>query len=303
MEQTNSKFLRGIVFYVITISTSILYVLGFVLIFNIGNNFTMIWDWTNRIHVYIVIEIIIDIIALFIMNIGVKKWMHRPNKLTYITMWLLIIWSISLILAIMKKIFNFVLIPPITFEETYWSILINHYRLVWCFQAIATYLVYRLYLEVFGQEKHRISWDIFVLILTVITVAMQFLPLASTMEDTLIGSLILIQGMLIDVPIVVYSFKLSRRTRAKTKVEMTLEDRQMHYGFLFLFLLALSFILIYVSFILSNIYTIATGMIYNFFYGFQLVFTALAVFMVYIGFIMPKWFKRLIFKTPVGIKK
>ncbi len=292
---------KGALFYIIAIFTCIFWVLVFLLLLNIGNIFTLKWDWIDRRYIYIAIEIVVDFIALFIMNLGVMKWGQSKNKLTYLTMWLLIIWSISLVLALIKKIFFFVLNPPITFEGTYWALLLTDLRLVWCFQAIATYLVYRI--KVFIKENHRQWWDIFVLSLTVVTIIAQFLPLTSTIEDTVIGSLILIQALFIDVPIVVTSFKFTRRTRDKIKIEMTVEDRQMHYGFLFLFLLALSFLLIYLSFILSNVYQIATGMTYNFFYAFQLAFTALAIAIVYLGFIMPKWFKRIIFPNSIDTKE
>jgi hypothetical protein len=229
-------------------------------------------------------------LASLIVLMMLKRWLERKNALTRNILWLFIMYTAGMALTSYSKLIKYIINFPVYETGSYLYNILYGFRFASFFSALAGLFFYRFYVDVFVQKQETIRGKKFVIIFSLIASLCQLLPFFGGMNELAVKSLILIQAAIIYFPVAIKSYRLVQRTKWESG------DVELYWGFLLLFLLALFFIGIWVSYVLSYITDILLTQNYGAFYFIMQGFVIAMLFCVYLCFIMPPWFKKYVEK-------
>lgn len=179
-------------------------------------------------------------------------------------------------------------------NQTYFGAIVYNLRLVNIFTLISYFFIYQFYREIFKKESKGGVYASIIRLIVFIVLLFQF---TFVIEDTVLDKLIysgltLLLGFLIYIPCFTHSFRMLIRVK-KT------ENRPVYLSLLFMTLTFATVLLSWISYILSIIsdhYINPSGQGYGTFYILQNIFVICTMIVLYLGFIMPRWFKKLVEK-------
>jgi hypothetical protein len=236
-----------------------------------------------------VYELIIIIIASIFLYLVLRKYLERRHKLTLYLFIIFLNFVIALIFSWLSKLLrlysglDYLVDPsvpdPMTFES--WFLLrIVSFRITMIFTIIALLYNHILKINLFETEENKIynylihgyaGGSILYMIIVYIK--------GNNMLDLLTFVLILVYICLVMIPLMRSCFQAYK----------AVDDPSFKRGFISLFLMALSIILIFICQVIDRILMITLNIIgYTFFYFLGWSFAIVAIFFAYFGYINPK---------------
>jgi hypothetical protein len=238
---------------------------------------------------WLVVEFSIIWLGVIVSNLLMWNWVKRPNRIKFLLSLMLMTYAFSLLLVFLRKVWwRYFTVAPID-QNTYFGAMIYEYRFSLALSGLAAWIFYSFYLAVFkDQEEVKPFFKFLVHSITVIAVVAQFLypNTPSELLNMVISGLVLVQSLVILVPIFYYSVRLVKQ----------IKEPDVKFVFLFLSLIALSYILILLSYVLSIVWDAITGGHTGPFYVAQQVFTLITIINGYLGFVAPRWFRKFVSK-------
>lgn len=283
-------FIAGIIIIFGAIVELILFLLG------IGHSIPLKFTFKN-IH-WVFFEIGITIFGLLIVVFMLQRYLERKKPLTRDLLWVCVMYISSMAAQVYTKIVKYIIVDQQIYPvDSYLYGLLWNFRFTSLFSGMAGLFFYAFYIEVFVQKDKETRGKKGIIIFSIIAIGCQLLPsFDDRIFQTGIMSLILIQAMIIYVPIAVNAYRMVRRSSWESG------EIQLFYGFLFLWILAIAFICIWISYVISIVADIITDGSYGPFYVAMQIFVIILLIGIYLGFIMPEWFKRFLDKRQKAVK-
>jgi hypothetical protein len=295
MESTLAN--RKALFWTINIGIAIGYLYFVLFLLGITHDYTLNFQ---HIHIrWIYLDIFLITLGIFIFVSIFKKYVERANSITRTITILTGTYLISLFFTLYKKLVSFLIVETVLDPDSYIRMMIYNFRFSFMFIAISGMFLFEFYLELFAQSNQIVKGRNKIIIISLIVALAQFYPFDSTnfIVKTILSVLVLLQSVIIYFPVAIQSAKMIRRAKDPNEFNLNVtESRQMYFGFLFLFFIAMSFICIWICNVSAIIYDMVTETSYGPFYLAQNIFVIVLLVNIYFGFVMPKWFKEKVLK-------
>ena len=236
-----------------------------------------------------VYELIIIIIASIFLFLVFKKYLERRHKLTLYLFIIFLNFVLALIFSWLSKVLRLYsgleyLVDPLAADpmtvESWFLLKIVSFRFTMIFTVIALLYNYILKINLFETEENKIyDYIIYgyaggsILYMLIVYIKGNYLL------DVLTFVLVLIYICMVNIPLM----------RSCLQAYKAVDDPSFKRGFLSLFLMSLSIILVFICQIIDRILMIMLNIIgYTFFYFLGWSFALIAIFFAYFGYIKPK---------------
>jgi hypothetical protein len=275
-----------------------LYLLLFFL--GIGHSYTL--NLQHKYVKWVYLDLIIITVGLILFLFLLKKYLDRPTALTRNIMLLHGTYTISVVFILIKKIIHYIIVERIYDSSSYFGILISNFRFAHFFIALSGLFLFEVYLDIFAQTEHLKKGRKQIRIITIIVMLIQLYPYnPNTLTVRVLTSgTVLLQTILIYIPVAIQSYNMIKKSKNPSEFDLELfEGRQLYFSFLFLLLLACSFIGVWLSNVSAIFYDIITETSYGPFYILQNIFIGIVLGNIYFGFVTPTWFKKKLMKLKI----
>jgi len=252
----------------------------------VGHNYPLQFTYSNLNWIYL--EIVIANLGSILVIQMLYRWLERRNNLTWNLLWLIIMYSAQVWVNVAVKIIKYIVDFDVFTPDTYSYGIVFNFRFTSFFACLAGLFFYSFYVDVFVQKAKNLQRKKWIIVYTVLASICQFLPLFDRISQIIIILIMLIQVIIIYIPVAQNAYQIIHITQWET------EERQIYYGFFFVLVLAISFIGIWTFYILSIISDFVTDSSYGIFYQLMQILTFMMLIGIYLGFIMPKWFKNFL---------
>jgi hypothetical protein len=227
------------------------------------------------------IEISIVLITFILLIVVFNKWRKKKGNLTKLLLIFFTLYGISILISAFTKYWWYGLDSVGIAEDTYLYVLIDESRFQNMVVLAANLVFQQFYLEIFRKNRKKSKYDYFIQIFICILILIQFIPSNEDIVAIIIGALLLLQSLLLYFPVMINSYKTQRKIQ-----------EQIRYAFYFLFLIALSFCLVWVLLLCDEIWDMIMPSGFGPFYYFSMLFIVVCEFFSYLGYVMPKWLKK-----------
>lgn len=235
------------------------------------------WNLTYLPHILFETAVWACLLAAFLVLF--KRWLDKRNQVAKLLAIFMGLYILSLAFLILGQVIRLMYPEPVFPVGTYWEHFSKTFPNVFIFAANWVFL--QFYKEIYTSIEMKKGRNVGFLVFTIAGMVHTFVWYPGALVVS--GLILMVHSFLLYVPTTARAYKTFQRVEGSTR-----------WPFFFLFLQALIFIIVWVFQVANLLWDQLTGRIFGPVFWFMWIAILLVGVNAYVGYVFPKWLKRLL---------